>query len=368
MTRSWKITFFISFISIVNINAQDSKETDPQPGQLYARIKSISFIKNNEYSNALVLGYTLLGVYFQPEIVYATSPKVTLRAGARILKYSGTGRFSEIRPVFATTFNLSDKSGLTIGSLPGCDKHQLFDPHFDREKLYKAYAEDGFQLTSTGDHIFTDTWLSWENFIFKGDSTREIFTLGESFKYSGQLVKDFLNFEVPVQVQFKHFGGEISSYPEHTETYLNIAAGLRINIDIAQKRSGQAGIEYLWFINNELKGQSPTGIDRGHATWLRLHYTYKALYIGAAYWKAHNFYAPNGNPIYGSISDYQDKVVVPERKIITNFVYLTLLPEVYFKLFAGLETYYDLSSKKLDNSITLHLNFDKLIRLATLRK
>ena len=91
------------------------------------------------------------------------------------------------------------------------------------------------------------------------------------------------------------------------------------------------------------------------------------MYIGAAYWKAHNFFAPNGNAIYGSVSDYQPNVVVPERKIITNSVYLTLLPESYLELFLGLETYYDVDLKRLDYATTLHLNFDKLIKLATLK-
>ena len=114
-------------------------------------------------------------------------------------------------------------------------------------------------------------------------------------------VADFIQFEIPVQVQFKHFGGQISNYPEHVETYFNIATGLRINFDLGTKKIRTGRIEYLQFINNEFQGESQSGITHGYASWLRLHYTYKALYIGAAYWKAHNFYAPNGNSIYGSV-------------------------------------------------------------------
>jgi len=367
MMRYLVITIFTLLVTLWNINGQVSEETGTQPGELSLRIKSINFVKNNEYFNPIIEGYTLLGFFFQPELVYSPSGKVTLRAGTHLLKYSGTGKFSQVRPVFSTTLNLSEKTSLTIGTLSGSDKHRLFDPHFDRERLYNAYAEDGLQLTSGNDHLFNDTWISWENFIFKGDSTREVFTFGESFRYTSSPVADFLRFEVPIQVQFKHFGGQISNYPEHVETYFNLATGLRINFDLAQKRYGQAGIEYLQFINNELNGESQSGISHGYASWLRLHYTYKALYVGATYWKAHNFFAPNGNAIYGSVSDYQPNVVVPERKIITNSVYLTLLPESYLELFLGLETYYDVDLKRLDYATTLHLNFDKLIKLATLK-
>jgi hypothetical protein len=367
MTRYLTIAIIALSIAGLNTYGQSGEDSGSQYGDLSLRIKSISFVKNNEYFNPVIEGYTLLGFFVHPELVYSPSAKVTLSAGTHILKYSGTEKFSQIRPLFSSTLNFSEKTSLTIGSLSGSDKHRLFDPHFDSERLYSAYAEDGFQLTSTNDHIFTDTWLSWENFIFKGDSAREIFTFGESFKYTSSPVGDNLRFEVPVQIQFKHFGGQISNYPEHVETFFNLAIGLRLNFDLAQKRYGQAGIEYLQFINNEFNGESLSGISYGYASWIRLHYTYKVLYVGAAYWNAHNFFAPNGNTIYSSISDYQANVVVPDRRIITNFVYLTLLPESYIELFLGLETYYDTDLKRLDNAIALHLNFDKLIKLAILK-
>jgi hypothetical protein len=368
MIRYPAITFLALFITICKLNGQAGEKTETQSGELFLNLKSINFVKNTEYFNPVIEGYTLLGFFLHPEIIYSPSGKVILRGGIHLLSYSGTGRFSQFRPLFSATLNLSEKTSLTIGSLSGCDKHRLFDPHFNNERIYSSYVEDGFQLIARNDHISTDTWLSWENFIFKGDTTREVFTFGESFRYTSSPVADILQFEVPVQLQLKHFGGQISNYPEPVETFFNLATGLRINIDIAEKRFGQAGIEYLQFFNNELNGDSPSGISHGNASWLRFHYTRKALYIGVAYWKAHNFYAPNGNMIYGSVSDYNTAVVIPERKIITNSFSLSLLPESYFEIFLGLETYYDINRKRLDNAITLHLNFDKVIKLASLRK
>jgi hypothetical protein len=89
--------------------------------------------------------------------------------------------------------------------------------------------------------------------------------------------------------------------------------------------------------------------------------------VGAAFWNAHNHFAPDGNQIYSSISDYDADVIIPDRRIISNSISFTLLPESYLELYIGLETYYDIDLKHLDNSITLHLNFDKLIKLAPLK-
>jgi hypothetical protein len=367
MVRYLSILFFTLFVTIWNTYGQIEGANGTIAGELSLRIKNINFVKDNEYSSPVIEGYTLVGFFFQPELVFSPSGKITLHAGTHLLKYSGSKRFSQVRPVFSASMNLSEKTILTIGTLSGSDRHRLFDPHFNSERLYNAFAEDGLQLTTSNDHIFNDTWLNWENYIFKGDSTREIFTFGESFKYTTSTIAGFLQFEIPVQLQFKHFGGQISNYPQPVETLFNFASGLRVNFNLAQKRYGQAGIEYLRFINNQLNGESQSGISHGYASWIKLHYTYKSIYIGGGYWKAHNFFAPNGNNIYGSVSDYQPDVVVPERKIITNCFYLNILPETYFKLFFGVDTYYDVSLKRLDYSVALHMNFDKLFRLAILK-
>ena len=379
------IIFITLFATFSILSAQISEEKKDQPGDLALRIKSISFFKDNEYSNSIsgsrfvlvsslpgfvdkskwVEGYTLPGFFIQPELVYNPSGKVTIRAGAHILNYAGTRRFTQFRPVFSTSLNISEKTILTVGTLSGCDNHLLYDPDFDKERLYTNNFENGFQLTKSNDHLFSDTWINWENFILKGDTAREVFSGGESFRYTSSEVAGILHFIVPVQVQFKHQGGQISNYPESVETFYNFATGLRMNVDLGHKRFGQAGIEYLQFFNTVITGQPSLPIKSGNASWFRLHYNYKGLYLGAAYWRAHDFYAPEGNPLYASIIDFHSDFFIPERRIITNYIYLTLFPENYLELFLGLETYYDLCLKRMDGSITLHLRFDKLIRLLT---
>ena len=359
---------FILYITANNISGQIAGEFKPQPGDLSLRIKSLNFIQNNEYFNPVIEGYTMLGFFFQPELVYTPSGKVTLRAGAHLLKYYGTEEFSRIRPVFSTTLYFSEKTSLTLGTLSGPDKHQFFDPHFNKERLYNEYVEDGIQLTHVNDHIFTDTWISWENYINKGDSTREQFTLGESFRYISSSIADFIRLEVPVQLQLKHRGGQISDYPQQMESFINMAAGLRINFDLGQKRYGQAGIEYLQFVNKLTEGDTISGISHGNASWVRLHYSYKAFRLETGYWNAHNFYAPNGNPIFGSVSDYQPGLVIPNRRIITNSASIRFLPAGSLELYFGVDLYYDIDLQRVDQAYTIHLNFDKLINLLSSKR
>jgi hypothetical protein len=388
MTRFLTVVLVTLYFSAGSITGQISGENITSDGELSLRIKSLTFFKDNEYFNNIgaskfnlisslpafadksqwIEGYTLVGFFLQPELVYSPSDKVTFRAGAHLLKYSGLNNFSRAKPVVSATVKLLEHTSLTVGSLSGSDRHLLFDPLFDSERLYSDYSEDGFQMTTSNDHIFSDNWLSWENFIVKGDTIREVFTTGESFKYASSPIAGFLQFEIPVQLQFKHFGGQISNFPEHVETYFNIATGLRVNADLANERYGQAGVEFIQFFNGEFPSVPVSGITHGSASWYRLHYDYKSIYFGLYYWQSHNFFSPNGNQIYGSVLDTKSKFVIPDRKIITNAIFLNLSPESYIGLRAGLETYYDACLKRMDFSITLHLNFDKLIRLATVRE
>jgi hypothetical protein len=381
------ILFFALLFVSCNIYGQATEDNGMQPGDLSLRLKNLNFIKDDEYFNNIgpskfVLissipgyydksvwneGYTLLGYFVQPELVWTVSDKITLRAGIYLLKYSGTGKFTQVSPVFSTTFRLLKSTTLTLGSLAGCDSHKLFDPTFSNERLYTNYTEDGLQLTSSFKHIFNDTYLSWENFVFENDTTREIINFAESFRYTSAPVAKIFQFVIPFQIQFKHFGGQINNYPEHMETYFNLTTGMRINIDIDEKRFGQVGFEYLQFINKTFANIPPSGITKGNASWWRFHYTYKALYIGAAYWKAHDFFAPNGNSIYGSVINPYETYVIPDRKVITNSIFLTYLPESYLTILFGFESYYDVCQKRLDYALTLHLDFDKLIKLATLK-
>jgi hypothetical protein len=369
------------------LSGQDSIRPVQQPGGLFFNFKSISFIKNNEYvspveASKLIItsglpwpvqkslwieGYTLTGFFLQPELVYKPSSKISIRGGLNFLKYSGEKKFNEVRPVFSASLSLTDHTSLTIGSLSGSDKHQMFDPHFNTERRYYSYVEDGFQLKTVKNNIFNDTWLSWEKYIVRTDTTREIFTFGESFRYTSAKFADFLQVDMPVQLQFKHFGGQISDYNEHVTTFFNMAAGIRVNADISHKRYGTAGIEYLRFINKVIPERQGYILNGGNADWLRLHYNYKALYVGASYWRGYDFYAPNGNSMYANVFDFNSGYIIHERKILNNSLFITFLPESYLELLFGIETYYDIAAGRLDHAMTLHLDFDRMFKINGLK-
>jgi hypothetical protein len=366
MRFSGIIIIFLA-LNFFGLDGQEKTGLSASEGELYLNFRNTNFVKNNEYSNPVTEGYTLIGYFIQPELVYKPAGKVTLRLGTHLLSYSGTNRFSIIKPVFSTSWHFSENTFFTIGSLPGSDLHRMLDPHFNKERIYNAFSEDGLQFRTSNDNFFSDTWLSWENYIFKGDNEREIFTAGESFRYASPEFAGLIRIEVPVQILFRHYGGQISDYPEHVETFFNIASGARALFEIDESQNSRIGLECLAFFGSCLTGNAVSGIKNGYADWYRLFYSIRGLELETGFWKSQNFYAPNGNFIFGSVSDHIGNLVIPQRRLITGSVNIRLPYKDFFEFYFGFNGYYDTDLKRFDNALTLHIRLDKLIRMATLK-
>jgi hypothetical protein len=244
----------------------------------------------------------------------------------------------------------------------------MSDPHFNRERIYNAFSEDGLQFVTSNENIFSDTWLRWENYIFKGDTDREIFTAGESFRYISPEISGLITLEMPVQLQVKHFGGQISDYPEHVETYFNLSAGGRLRVALNRTKDISAGAESIFFLGNCISDNAPSGIGHGYAGWHKLFFSCRIGEMEAGYWSSHDYYAPDGNFIFGTVSDRYDNLVITERKLITGSLNIRLPHSDFFEFFFGFDGYYDTDLKRFDNAMTLHIKIDKLIRIASLRK
>ena len=76
-----------SFIEPTAIN-------EKQVGELYFNIRNTNFVRNNEFFNNIVEGYTLIGYFVDPTISYTPSKNTKIEAGVHLLKYSGVDQFT----------------------------------------------------------------------------------------------------------------------------------------------------------------------------------------------------------------------------------------------------------------------------------
>jgi hypothetical protein len=388
---------YLSFLTLLFLllqqvsQAQETNTKESKTGLLALQVRSTSFLRNKEYSNPVlnglvfmgymyksykiapysgvmyfdpnIEGYTLIGNFIEPALLYYPFKNLYLKFGFHLLNYSGTGTMSEIKPVIATKFNFSPGTSLTMGSLEGNEKHQMLDPLFDVERLYTNNSENGIEFETHSYRLFSDTWLDWEHFIFRGDTTQEVLTFGESLNYKAGKIGNLAEISIPLQLLIKHKGGQISNYSQHLETTLNFALGLNADFNTGNDRL-RTGLELLHLLYFDNSSQQILSFGNGYADWLRLKCHYRPFYFEVSYWQSHNFYAPNGNLMYSSISGYENNTILSVRKILGSSGYLKLSPSRQSEINLGFDFYYDLSQKKLFSAMALHLNLSGLIKLA----
>jgi hypothetical protein len=384
--------FFLLLAFHACLTGQTGSQEDKQTGSLYFSLKNIGFIRNKEYFNPAsqgplylgtmyetnrlewyegfgyfnpdIEGYTLIGDFIQPSLVYYPYSKLSIRAGAHFLKYSGVGKLSEIKPVLSVKYDFSEKTSVTFGSLDGCENRKMMDPLFDFERMYINNSESGFEFISKHDHITNYTWLDWEHFIFAGDTERETINFGESFRYSSDKLFDKFNIAVPVQFLIRHRGGQISNYSERMETFMDAGAGINIDYDLNYSKGYKLGADLIHFIYYD---NTPDGailsFKQGYADWMKLHFTTKNLGVEMAWFKSHNFYAPLGNLVYSSISGFTGKTILADRSLLSCSTSLNILKLKYLEFYLGIDFYYDLNIKELYNAAALHLKFNEAVKL-----
>lgn len=330
---------------------------------------SISFFRNHEYFNPITEGYTLSGSHLKPLLIWTPSDIISVSGGLFVSLWSGFDDKPDIDPVFTVSIDIDSRTRLTAGSLQGPDRHRMFDQHYAREKLYTSFVEEGVQIVFRSENLFSDTWIDWERHIFTGDRFREEFTVGESFIYTTGKTGDRLRAEFPLQLLAKHRGGQISNYNAPVETHVNLAAGTRIMLnggEIVSSGENNFGFSATGFIYHSMRELPEIPFSTGKALLLAGDHTRNNFFFSAGLWLSDNFYSPNGNMMYSSLSDYRDGFTLSRRALLTGSVnFSRSWQSGLLNLFLGFDWYYDLKENTFDHSVTLHLRIpEKAYRLS----
>jgi hypothetical protein len=290
-----------------------------ETGKLSFLFTSTGFFRNHEYFNPITEGYTLTGSHLRPLLAWTPVNALEIRGGLYMALWSGYEGGPEIKPVFSTTVHLSPNLKLTAGSLGGIDLHDMLDPHFRKDLFYTSFQEEGLQVLFTSNNISSDTWIDWERFTFHGDNGREEFTFGESFMLNTGKITGNLRMEFPTQLLIKHRGGQISNYTAPVETHMNIAAGTGIIAGDGSAR-GTSRLDITFFLYHTGKELPGIPFTSGNALWIRGGHRFRNLDASAGLWFSDNFYSPNGNMMFSSVSDYRPGTVITNRRLLTGSI------------------------------------------------
>lgn len=335
MNLGSKITLMLSVLVIistpVSLKAQFSEKLyetnhkiDPiQKGALSLTFDNISFFQNDEYAGEVQNGYTLPGLWIQPKAIYYPLENVKVELGAHLLKYWGATKYPcfayqdiekwkgdqyqtgfHALPYFRAQIALSKHVDLVFGNIYGGANHHLIDPLYNPELNLSSDPEAGLQLLYDSKLLTLDAWVNWESFIFEQSNHQEAFTFGLSTNTNINKDDSKLHLYAPLQLLFVHRGGEIDSTTASVQTWLNAAAGVGATYNINYGVLKRANFELMATYFGQQAGDM-LPFDTGFGIYPKLTVDIHDFQIKAAYWYAHDFITPFGNPLYGTISTAQ---------------------------------------------------------------
>jgi hypothetical protein len=314
------LTFLLSIISSVvytqNFKAhllKDSPAVRSDSASLYFEFTNSNFFKNNEYSNDILNGYTLLGFNAAPKLSYYLSKNTKITGGANFLKYFGKEPFHEINPVFQVQQKLTPDLSFIIGTINNSDRHALIRPLYHPELLLTDPTEYGLQFLFQNTHFKVDLWLDWQRFITKKSDFQEEFITGFSSETQILSKNAPIELSIPLQMVIKHKGGQIGEQDNPISTLANSAVGLSAKYPLAKKK-------FLEFENiiagyNKITDKNKEPFNKGLGLYSSLRLGLKAFNLNFSYWQGSKFLTIAGDPIYQSYSLKNDEKL-PKRKML----------------------------------------------------
>lgn len=324
-------------------------------GDLYFSAENKHFFINNEYSKPVLLGYTLPGQTISPLFKYRTrNGYLQLETGLQAKHFFGQRDPMSLHPIITAELNVTSSTRFVMGTLRGKLNHEASDLLFLNEYHFTKKSEYGMQVRHNSKRLWMDFWLNWEKYIEHGDTIPEQFTAGLSLRVP--LLSSASGWEItsPLQTVIVHKGGEISKFDENGRSDMNNLIGLEIEKknNAFINRWGLFG-HYLNYKELKTIGNNPfrngTGVEAGFFLEKQNHH------LRAAWWGGHKYLSIRGNPIYQSISNYDDNLIFPQRNLLTaKYAFKKeFSSDLVFSFL--IESYYDLRKSSLHYSYGLQL-------------
>lgn len=332
--------------------------------QYYINFYNLNFMKNNEYYNKIIEGYTLYGNQLHPTFVYLPNENIKLEGGLFLLKEFGFDGFSQVFPTFTLRINKGALS-LLFGNIDGGLTHKLIEPLYDFEKVFINPVEYGGQVKLNTRNFIADGWMNWEKGIHFNADHQEELTLGVS-TFSYLFKTDKINISIPIQAYIAHKGGQIDTVPYPVLTHFNFAPGIIFLYQSSNKNTLIQEFEThnYWVYNKDWSSQKELPYTEGKGFFTNNMIRFKNGFgIAMQFWNGSKMIAPRGGPLFQSVAFENKSYLEKERKLILmKLIHEHKLFE-YVYLSTRFEPYYDLNNHLLEYGYSIHAVFKQKIPL-----
>lgn len=334
--------------------------------KLFLGLNVSGFMKNNEYFNTVIEGYTLFGYQLNPYLSYYISKNVRLDAGVYAQKDFGNDAYSDVKPTLSLKIR-NNNFNFIFGTLEGSIHHRLIEPLYDFEHVLNNRLENGAQVVWMKDNnLFLDAWIDWQKMIYANSEEPERFTAGVSFNKTLFRFGN-MHIDLPLQIVAAHQGGQIDTVDNEVITRFNMAGGLTLEGTSTGIINGWGIKAYAARFNTN--ANTPVFNQDGVGFLINPYIKTKiGLTVMGSYWYGDRFLSIQGNPLYLSVNELYPSRIDKVRELFM----LRLLYDVKvadgLTLTARAEPFYDTYAEGLEYSFGLYLNFSERFFLLNAKK
>ena len=360
----------VTYAQLNNQALEKKLEVKPEYNQdLRFGLDVLGFVRNNEYTNDIADGYTLLGYHLNPKLIYFPAKFVRLEAGALLWKDFGATGYNRVLPTFTLKLQKEHYQFL-FGNLQANVSHRYIEPLYDFEKLINDPLENGVQFIWQRDKLFLDAWIDWQRMIYPGDPFREEIEGGLSAEQRLWQNINGWRLGLPFQFTAQHKGGQIDASELPLQTRFNGAAGLKLEKKLPGKFWQAVRTENYYLVYQDFSPTKVAPFTAGTGIYLNLGVDTKVQNVLLSYWRGNGYITEQGGRLFQSAStsyahpDYQEQ---HRELIILRFSYDLPLTEDLSLTFR-FEPLYDFKNPKLEFSHGLYLHFNSDFFLTKIKK
>jgi hypothetical protein len=323
-------------------------------------IENSNFLKNNEYFNDIITGYTLIGWFVNPKIIYYPAKKAKIEAGVHLLKYSGIDSLTRVLPTLSFQYKINNSIDVVIGTLYGTTNHNVIEPVFRYEYFFTDNIENGLQFLFHTPKYKGELWINWQEFIFTGEDKQEVFTAGLTNRFYLSKKESRHQLSIPLQMLFVHQGGQINETNKKLLTNNNNAVGLSYQYTFNAGFFKSVGAEQYYVLFNDMSGSNyQFPYIMGYGLYSRLFAKTGDFQADASWWYGDHYISLRGHPIFQSKSAVYNNYYEKQRALITGKLMYEKEAIKGLDIGAGFETYFDLYNYNIDYWYMFYINFNR---------
>lgn len=341
--------FYESYIPKFTGDTSDS-------GKFSIHIHNNNFIKNNEYFGPYTEGITYIGSVLQPEITWALSKKFSLSGGWYFRQYYGQDGFNQSLPVIKARYLFRQDAEVIFGQLDGQLQHGFIEPIYNTDNYFIKKPEYGVQFLVNRKRFNADLYMDWEKFLLPNEAHQEVITGGFLASYALNGITESRGLSAHFQSIINHFGGQVDNSDSPLQSRANIAAGLKYIFVPDKKALGRLTLSSFYIQAMELSQTNTIPFESGFALHNTLTFENKWAKLSTGWFHGEYFFAPLGDYLFQSVSQFNDWYVGEKRDLITSKLLIghDILKGVNFGF--RIESYYDLQRNANDFSYGLNLS------------